>query len=381
MDRRKSILIPTSGSYQNAASMIIYLLNIIKGLNNIVDDKNKPNIILYHDNETPIDEFKKINYPHISYFNFKNDVPFIKRVINLISRKFLNRNIFKTYNKKVDYIFPALPDNSFVDANELVFWKADFQEKYLPHFFTANDINYSESFFTNLLEYQQSKLVLSSQDAYNSFKQFYPNHQNPVFVLPFVSFLKIKEINFQLIKEKFQIKKPYFIVCNQFWPHKNHIRVLEAISQLKNKELPFQIVFTGNTSSYRNENIFKVLKDFIEKNQLIDDLIITGFIDRDEQIALIKNAIAVVQPSYFEGWSTVIEDAKALNKYVIASNINVNIEQINKDCTFFNPDNADELSNILSEFDIKYKDNDRKYNEDIQQFSEKLIKLFRLNEV
>ena len=169
-------------------------------------------------------------------------------------------------------------------------------------------------------------------------------------------------------------------MCNQFWPHKNHIRVLEAISQLKSKELPFQIVFTGNTSSYRNENIFKDLKNFIEKNQLIDDLIITGFIDRDEQIALIKNSIAVVQPSYFEGWSTVIEDAKALNKYVIASNINVNIEQINKDCTFFNPDNADELSKILAQFDIKYKDNNRKYNEDIQQFSEKLIKLFSLNE-
>ena len=169
-------------------------------------------------------------------------------------------------------------------------------------------------------------------------------------------------------------------MCNQFWPHKNHIRVLEAISQLKSKELPFQIVFTGNTSSYRNKNIFNDLKDFIEKNQLTNDIIITGFIDRDEQIALIKNAIAVVQPSYFEGWSTVIEDAKALNKYVIASNINVNVEQINKDCTFFNPDDAEELANILTQFDIKRIDNDRKYDEDIRQFSEKLIKLFRLNE-
>ena len=93
MDRRKSILIPTSGSYQNAASMIIYLLNIIKGLNNITADKNKPNIILYHDNETPIEEFKKINYPYLSYFNFKNDVPYIKRVMNLISRKLLKKNI------------------------------------------------------------------------------------------------------------------------------------------------------------------------------------------------------------------------------------------------------------------------------------------------
>ena len=100
MDRRKSILIPTSGSYQNAASMIIYLLNIIKGLNNITADKNKPNIILYHDNETPIEEFKKINYPYLSYFNFKNDVPYIKRVMNLISRKLLKKIFSKLIAKK-----------------------------------------------------------------------------------------------------------------------------------------------------------------------------------------------------------------------------------------------------------------------------------------
>jgi len=33
----------------------------------------------------------------------------------------------------------------------------------------------------------------------------------------------------------------------------------------------------------------------------------------------LQNAKAIIQPSYFEGWSTVIEDAKALNKYLIVS--------------------------------------------------------------
>jgi hypothetical protein len=49
-----------------------------------------------------------------------------------------------------------------------------------------------------------------------------------------------------------------------------------------------------------------------------------GFIDRAEQTMLLKNAISIVQPSLFEGWSTVVEDAKALNQYMILSDIPVN---------------------------------------------------------
>jgi hypothetical protein len=34
-----------------------------------------------------------------------------------------------------------------------------------------------------------------------------------------------------------------------------------------------------------------------------------------------KNATAIMQPSLFEGWSTVIEDAKSLQVPVIASDL------------------------------------------------------------
>lgn len=378
MDKRKSILIPTSGSYKDSASMIIYLLNILKGFDNINDESIKPHIILFHDNETPINDFKNLGYKYISFFNFKKNVPFLKRIINYIYRKYFNKHLLHTYKEKVDYVFPAMLDNSFVRTNKLIFWKADFQEKYLPHFFTKNDLEYSEKFFINLDRNKNSTLVLSSYDSLNSFKNFYPIHSNPSFILPFVSLLNYNNNNINEVKLKFNITKPYFIVCNQFWPHKNHIRVLEAINLIKNP--PFQIVFTGNKNSYRNENIFDEIQKYIDTNCLNNDIIVTGFIDRDEQVTLIKNSIAVVQPSYFEGWSTVIEDAKALNKFVIASNINVNIEQIKEQCIFFNPDDANQLSNIIKEFDINHIDENRNYQTNIQNFSQKLIQLFCLND-
>ena len=39
---------------------------------------------------------------------------------------------------------------------------------------------------------------------------------------------------------------------------------------------------------------------------------ILGFISRQDQLSLMRDAIAVIQPSLFEGWSTVVEDCKAI---------------------------------------------------------------------
>jgi glycosyltransferase involved in cell wall biosynthesis len=71
---------------------------------------------------------------------------------------------------------------------------------------------------------------------------------------------------------------------------------------------------------------------------------------RDEQLLLMKLAQAVIQPSFFEGWSTVIEDAMALNVPVIASNLDVNIEQLQEKGIYFNPNDANELVKVIKEF-------------------------------
>ena len=48
-----------------------------------------------------------------------------------------------------------------------------------------------------------------------------------------------------------------------------------------------------------------------------------------------KNAKAIIQPSLFEGWSTVIEDARSLQVPVIATDLTVNIEQLGDKGKYF----------------------------------------------
>ena len=52
----------------------------------------------------------------------------------------------------------------------------------------------------------------------------------------------------------------------------------------------------------------------------------------------------------FEGWSTVIEDAKSLQVPVIAANLNVNIEQLEETGTYFEPHNVAQLVSILEKY-------------------------------
>lgn len=381
MAERKRILIPLYASFKTSAALVIYVSNLIKGLNHL-EDKLKPEVIIYHNEIAPIDFIAAINYPYIDFFDSKKKNSIPKRVLNHYSYKFFNKFLFTTYPKLVDIVFPAFTDNSCFKSKEFIHWKADFQEQYYPQYFTKEDLNYVRKFFENLKLHKKDILVLSSNDAANDFKNFYPEINNATHILQFVSFLpSFQHLDIDAVKRKFNITaKKYFIVCNQFWPHKNHITVLKAIKKIKDLgNIDFQVVFTGATSSHRSNSVFPELQNYIIDNNLKKDVIITGFLEREEQLILMKNALAVIQPTYFEGWSTVIEDAKAMNQYVIASDISVNQEQIQENVTFFDPDNVDALQNIMLNqvFEIKILD----YNIITNEYIHSIKKLFNLDTV
>jgi glycosyltransferase involved in cell wall biosynthesis len=176
----------------------------------------------------------------------------------------------------------------------------------------------------------------------------YPESANPTFVLPFaVTLPNLQGINMLELGKKFKITTEYFICSNQFWAHKNHIAVLKAVLELKNKGIEILVVFTGQPYDPRNPSHYNQLINFVETNGLVDNVLFLGFINRIEQLVLLKNSIAVIQPSLFEGWSTVIEDAKCLSVLVIASDIPVHREQLIDYHYFFAKESVSDLANII----------------------------------
>jgi glycosyltransferase involved in cell wall biosynthesis len=72
-----------------------------------------------------------------------------------------------------------------------------------------------------------------------------------------------------------------------------------------------------------------------------------GAIPYEDMLGLMYHSIAVINPSLFEGWSTTVEESKSLGKKVLLSDIDVHLEQSPKRALFFNPNDSDELADLM----------------------------------
>lgn len=66
-----------------------------------------------------------------------------------------------------------------------------------------------------------------------------------------------------------------------------------------------------------------------------------------DMASLMYHSVAVINPSFFEGWSTTVEEVKSYGKKIILSDIEVHREQNPKHAIYFSPENAGELADIL----------------------------------
>jgi glycosyltransferase involved in cell wall biosynthesis len=136
-------------------------------------------------------------------------------------------------------------------------------------------------------------------------------------------------------------------VCNQFWKHKDHPTVIKAMSLLKQKGIEITVVCTGATEDFRNPDYYPSLLKLAEDLGVSNQLKVLGFISRHDQIQLIRRSLAIIQPSQFEGWSTVVEDGRSLGKHIFLSNFEVHLEQNPPNTWFFEMGNEVDLANKI----------------------------------
>lgn len=236
-----------------------------------------------------------------------------------------------------------------------IFWIPDFQHKNLPEFFKPEELEQKDATDRRMMELP-NPLILSSEDARCDLEHFYPEHKCKVKVVHFVSYIEpeIRMITPELeqqVAQKFGLKKKYIYLPNQFWQHKNHVVAVRAIELIKQRgELAdYDFVFTGNLEDYRNPDYIDQLKTIMEVEPVRESIKLLGFVERTEQLCIMKNAAFIVQPSLCEGWGTVLEDAKVLDKTVLLSDIPVHREQKNEKCRLFDPHDPEALAKLMVE--------------------------------
>lgn len=278
-------------------------------------------------------------------------------------------------DKKIMGIYPITNKYFNIIGDICINWIPDFQHVFLPEMFSEKEIKFRDEQFLYIAT-KSKKVVLSSNDAKDTYEKLYPNYIDKVIVMPFASYIEddVKGINDEFIKEvlkKYKINDKFIYLPNQFWRHKNHIVVFKAMNHLINElKLNIQLVCTGNKNDYRNKQYFNKLEDYININNLNENIKILGLVSREEQLAIMKASKLIVQSSLFEGWGTVLEEAKFFNKRILLSNIPVHYEQKSKRSVIFDKNNYMELAKKIT----KYYNEEEIYNNEspIEEMTKKL---------
>ncbi|RJQ51222.1 MAG: glycosyltransferase [Actinobacteria bacterium] len=229
-------------------------------------------------------------------------------------------------------------------------WAWDFQHKYLPDYFSKTQLRARNQIFADLAA-DARLIVTSSVDALEDFDRYYPGVRDRLRVLRFRT---VPEEDWfagdvEAVRNRHNLPPRYLVLPNQFWVHKNHRVAFEAMRLLSRKQPDVVLACTGRTEDFRHPRHVTELLEFIKEYDLRERIRILGLLPRDEQIQVIRGASAVVQPSLFEGWSTVVEDARALGKRLFLSDIRVHREQDPPGAVYFDPADPSALAQAIAD--------------------------------
>jgi glycosyltransferase involved in cell wall biosynthesis len=252
--------------------------------------------------------------------------------------------------EKVDALFPVPDPYTRLTPNPIA-WIPDLQHSAFPQFFSPLQRKVRDKRFSTLLRDSKRHVVFSSQSALDHAIQVYGPPQAKTYILHFATVPRPEWFADPApVVAKYKLETPYFIVCNQFWIHKDHPTLFRGMAKLNQQGVKINLVCTGPTSDPRQPDYFDKLKSEIRELGVEPQVRILGTIPRTDQISLMRASAAVLQPSKFEGWSTVIEDARALGKTVIASDFPVHLEQNVPGSSFFRMGDADDFAVAITRF-------------------------------
>ncbi|MDR3671934.1 MAG: glycosyltransferase family 1 protein [Holophaga sp.] len=216
----------------------------------------------------------------------------------------------------------------------------DFQHRYFPQLFSQAERDGRDLAFARMLA--AAPVVICNSDAVRAdAERFHPGGAARIVVLPFAPTVRPAWLDLDPgpARRRHAVPERYFMVCNQFWIHKDHptaIRAFAAFLQAGGDPAT-ALVCTGGLQDFRDPGYPGTIRALIAQLNLTGKVHLLGHLAKDEQIALLRGAIAVLQPTWFEGGrgGGAASDALALGVPALLSDIAVNREIVQDGCRFF----------------------------------------------
>jgi glycosyltransferase involved in cell wall biosynthesis len=249
---------------------------------------------------------------------------------------------------KIDVVFESA---QFFGSNltiPAIAWIPDFQHRHLRSLFTFGAYWKRELGFRAQLAGGR-RVMLSSEAAERDCHQFFPTSGGRTrvirFAVPVRATLPLGEA--RAVVRQYGLPPQFFYMPNQFWQHKNHALVIDALAIARERGCKVFVVASGKEEDPRNKEYVPELLSRVSALGLDEQFRRLGLIPYPHVKALMLASRALLNPSRFEGWSTSVEEARALGVPMILSNIAVHVEQVAGAATFFDCETPATLADAL----------------------------------
>lgn len=123
------------------------------------------------------------------------------------------------------------------------------------------------------------------------------------------------EPSIDIIQKKYNIPKRYLLYLGTLEPRKNIRRLIQAYSQAKKNHLDLPPLVVAGKKGWLYQDIFNE----VIAQEMINNIIFTGYLPDKEIIGLLKGATAFLFPSLYEGFGMPVLEAMACGTPVLTS--------------------------------------------------------------
>jgi glycosyltransferase involved in cell wall biosynthesis len=255
---------------------------------------------------------------------------------------------------KADVVFPCLASLGKGFPVPWIGYMLDFQHRHLPHLFSRLELLYRRRRLNALLGDART-IVVNARAVKADALAFHPETRATITALPFAPSIRAQWLNVdpQETRKRRNLPAGYFIICNQFWIHKDHRTAFRGFARFlatrSKDDEPIHLVCTGGMHDYRAPAYLDEIKELLSELKISRSVHLLGHIAKEEQIALVRGSIAVIQPTLFEGGpgGGAIYDAVALGVPGLVSDIPVNREIDDPNITYFAPGDPEALARAM----------------------------------
>jgi glycosyltransferase involved in cell wall biosynthesis len=230
-------------------------------------------------------------------------------------------------------------------------WVPDLQHRQLPQLFPVQARWRRELGFRAQIASGRT-ILLSSESAERDCLTFYPNARGKTVVVRFAARPPAALLGRDPgeVSAAYGLPANYFYLPNQFYAHKNHGLVAIALKILAGQGREAVVAVSGSQHDARGSDAFDAVMRMVRELDVEASFRYLGVIPIEHVYALLRGAVALINPSRFEGWSTTVEEAKAFGVPLVLSDIDVHREQAGANALFFAVDDPAALAAQLASF-------------------------------